>query len=174
MATSQNGYTAISSSSSPMLHKWKIPGTERYFVMRRGAVGFVLAWWIHWYHFNIQRLNLKGQPWDEWAFAFRPVRDSNDLSNHASGTAVDLNATLYPLGTTLMARWRRAKIRAKLLVLNGCIRWGGSYEGRKDQMHFEINKPIRKIERLARRLMKTKRGKRILEANPGQRRVILS
>lgn len=174
MATSQNGYTAIARSDSPLLHRWKIPGTQRYFLMRRGAVGFVLAWWIHWYHHNIQRLNLKGQPWDEWAWAWRAIRGAEDLSNHASATAVDLNASIYPLGTTLMAAWRRAKIRRKLVMLRGCLRWGGDYEGRKDQMHFEANRGLKAFERLARRLMRTKRGKIILAANPGQKRIILS
>jgi hypothetical protein len=174
MPNSYNGYSVISSSSSSMLHKWVVPGTDRYFVLRRGSVGFILCHLILWYHETIQRLNRKGEPWDEWAYAYRYTRGSTSWSNHASATAVDLNASLYPLGTTLMTRWRRVKIRLRLKVFRGCIRWGGDYEGRKDQMHFEINRPIGAVERVARRLMKSPRGRRILAANPGQRRVILS
>lgn len=174
MASSQNGWPALSTSSSK-LHLWQVPGTDRTFRLRNGSAGFILCHFILWYHETIQRLNLKGDVWDEWAWAYRPVRGStSDLSNHSSATAVDLNATRYPLGTLLMKHWRLVKIRIRLRLYRGCIRWGGDYEGRKDQMHFEINRPIARCERVARRLMKTKRGKRILAANPGQRQVILS
>lgn len=175
MATSQNGYQGITDPDSHLLHRWQVPGIDRYFLLRRGAVGFVLVWVALWYHEKIQKLNIKGQPWDEWAWAWRDIRNAiGRLSNHASGTAIDLNSWLYPLGTTLMKAWRVAKIKLLMARFNGKVRWGGFYEGRKDQMHFEINARLPKIERLARRLMKTKRGKRILAANPGQKRVILS
>ncbi len=74
----------------------------------------------------------------------------------------------------LMAAWRKAKIRMRLKMYRNCIRWGGDYRGRKDEMHFEINRSLEACEFLAKRLMKTKRGKRILAANPGQKAVILS
>lgn len=174
MSTSQNGWPALAYRSD-LLHKWKVPGADRHFLLRNGSAGFVLCHFILWFHESVQRLNLKGHVWDEWAHAFRDIRGySTNLSNHASGTAVDLNATLYPLGTMLMKRWRILKIRARLLLYRGAIRWGGDYEGRKDQMHFEINRPLPGVERVARRLMNTPRGKRILAANPGQRRIILS
>lgn len=173
MSTSQNGWQALQSNSS-LLHKWVIPGANRYFVLRQGAAGFLLCHLILWYHETIHRLDEKGSVWDEWAYAFRDVRGADDLSNHASGTAVDLNATRYPLGTTNMLSWRKVKIRARMAFYGFCIRWGGSYEGRKDEMHFEINRSLSFCEKVARRLMDTPRGKRILQANPGQARVIRS
>ena len=174
MAISQNGFPALPSGDMT-LHKWVVPGTDRYFVLRNGSAGFLLCHLILWYHETIQRLNLKGDVWDEWGYAFRPIRGTTTfISNHASGTAVDLNATRYPLGTTVMARWRRARIRLRLALYAGCIRWGGDYEGRKDEMHFEIDRPLKGCEKIAKRLMNTPRGKRILAANPGQRKVILS
>lgn len=174
MATSQNGWPALDRDSNK-LHLWKVPGTDRHFLLREGSAGFLLAHFILWYHEKVHRLNEKGTPWDEWAWAWRPVRGQvSGLSNHASGTAVDLNATNYPLGTTLMKAWRKVKIRARMLWFRGTLRWGGQYEGRKDQMHFEIDKPIWVCERLARRLMDTPRGRRILKENPDQRKVILS
>lgn len=174
MANSYNGWSALDSGSSK-LHKWVIPGTNRHFVLRNGSAGFLLAHFILWYHEKIHRLDETGSVWDEWAYAYRPVRGSTTrLSNHASGTAVDLNATKYPLGTTLMLAWRRAQIRARLVKYRGTIKWGGDYEGRKDEMHFEINRPLPFCERRARKLMNTKRGKRIIKANQNQRQVILS
>lgn len=174
MSTSQNGWPALDSDSSK-LHKWVIPGADRHFVMRNGSAGFLLAHLILWFHERVHKLNEQGSPWDEWAYAYRPVRGSSySLSNHASGTAVDLNATRYPLGTTNMLSWRKLRIRGRLAWYRGTIRWGGNYEGRKDEMHFEINKNLTRCEKRARRLMKTSRGKRILQANPSQRAVILS
>ena len=174
MATSQNGFPALE-WGDPKLHRWLVPGTNRYFVLRNGSAGFLLCHFILWFHKKVERLNLPGDVWDEWAYAYRPVRGSTSgLSNHASGTAVDLNATKYPLGTTHMKYWRMLRIRARLLMYRKCIRWGGDYEGRKDQMHFEINRPLRGCERVARLLCRTPRGRRILRANPGQRGVIFS
>ena len=174
MATSQNGWPALASNSSK-LHTWQVPGTNRYFRLRNGSAGFLLCHFILWYHERVHKLNEAGAVWDEWAWAYRPVRGSTTgLSNHSSGTAVDLNATRYPLGTTLMLAWRKTRIRLRLRLYRSCIRWGGDYEGRKDEMHFEINKPLPTCEVVAKSLMRTKRGKRILDANPGQKRVILS
>jgi hypothetical protein len=174
MATSQNGWPALP-SGSPALHKWVVPGADRHFVLRNGSAGFLLCHYVMWHHRNIDRLDMKGDPWDEWGYAYREIRGSEtDLSNHASGTAVDLNATRYPLGTTHMSEADKRKIRKRLRLYNGCIRSGAFYEGRKDEMHFEIDRPLEACERVARRLLNTPRGVRLLKANPGQLRVIRS
>lgn len=79
---------------------------------------------------------------DDWGYAFRKVRLSKTvMSNHASGTAVDLNATRHPRfkrGTWTVAQVARVGIL--LDKLNGTVRWGEHYTpGRVDGMHFEIN-----------------------------------
>lgn len=173
MANSQNGYQALQSDSTK-LYSWKIPGADRHIKLRNGSAGFLLAHLALWYHEKIQKLNIKGQQVDEWGYAYRDIRGSTEVSNHASGTAEDLNASLYPLGRTVMKAYRKARIHVHLRLYRGAIRWGGDYHDRKDQMHFEINKPLPFVERVARRVMKTSRGKRILEANPSQKKVILS
>jgi len=89
---------------------------------------------------------------DDWGFNYRPVRGkTTGLSNHASGTAVDLNATKHPLGKRNTFTDEQAiKVRA-LAAKYGC-RWGGDYRNRADEMHFEINlSPVqvkKKIEEL--------------------------
>jgi hypothetical protein len=175
MQFSQNGYPALTAGSAT-LHKWIVPGTDRYFTLRGGSTGFLLCHFILWFHEKIEKLNQTGRPWDDWAWAYRLVRGSNStVSNHASGTAVDLNATGHPLGVAnTFPRLARFRIRARLLIYRGLIRWGGDYTMRKDEMHFEINGSIDQCEKLAKLLMKTRRGKKILAANPGQRAVILS
>jgi hypothetical protein len=87
-------------------------------------------------------------------YDFRNIRGpSAKLSNHASGTAIDLNPDLHPLesgpGTGVDELGRKAvgtvpadkvaALRAKAAELG--LRWGGDYPGRKDEMHFEVITP---------------------------------
>jgi len=84
-----------------------------------------------------------------WGWAYRAVRGAAVVSEHAAGTAVDLNAPKHPLsksGTFSCAQVSR--IRAILRDLDGVVRWGGDYAGRKDEMHFELqggNEAIGKV-----------------------------
>lgn len=172
MTASQNGYRAISSTSSRLLYRWEFPGADTEMWLRRGPAGFVLV------HFGVgfdRRIEGLHEPTlDDWGWAFRAIRGFVALSNHASGTAMDLNATDHPLGVedtfdTLDQR----RIQKMLRRYDGCLRWGGNYNGRKDDMHIELDKPMRDVAVLARKLAKTDRGKAILAANPGQRRLIV-
>jgi hypothetical protein len=79
---------------------------------------------------------------DDWGYAERPIRGATALSNHASGTAVDLNATRWALGANPSVNLNPAQIgtvRRIVAATGGVVRWGGDYTGRKDPMHFEIN-----------------------------------
>lgn len=171
MATSQNGYPALSASTpGDGLDKWVIPvgrnGEYRHIILREGHAGYVLACFATWFHRRIEYLN-EGQ-WDEWGWAYRPVRGtSSGLSNHASGTAMDLNATQHPLGVrnTFYGSQMR-KIRRRLKFYRHVIRWGGDYTGRADEMHFEINKPLRDVIKLARFVRWTPIGRAVLRHNP--------
>ncbi|WP_418061723.1 M15 family metallopeptidase [Pimelobacter simplex] len=180
MTSSQNGYPALTSRTTgplPRLRLWKLPGVERHFLLRDGSVGFILIHLILWFHERIERLDLG--TWDEWGWAARMVRGSVDVvSNHESGSAADVNATRHPLGVPTARTYtatQQRKIRRRLrIVFLGLIRWGGDYKNRPDSMHFEVIGGLRACERLARVLMKTSRGRRILAANPGAEKVILS
>lgn len=75
-----------------------------------------------------------------WGYNYRAVRGATDISNHASGTAIDINAPRHPLGATgTFSAAQVAAIHDLLAEFNHAIRWGGDYPGRKDEMHFEIN-----------------------------------
>jgi len=173
---SQNEFPALA-SDSPLLHTWVIPaknGTIRI-RLRNGSAGFLLAHFIMWFAETIQPVI--GGTLDDWGWsAMRAIRGTiGTVSNHCSGTAVDLNAQQHPLGKRGTFRaWQYAKIRARLLLYAGCIRSGIDYQNRADEMHHEINRPLDACERRARRLASSPRGKRILHANPGQRAVIFS
>jgi hypothetical protein len=59
------------------------------------------------------------------------------LSNHSSGTAIDLNAIKHPLGkSNTFNKDQRNTIN--LLITKYGLGWGGNYKKRKDEMHFEI------------------------------------
>lgn len=135
MATSQNGYTANDES---LIQTWTIPGTTRKVRLRQGAPGGLLVLLAAWFDKNVEDIDA-GQL-DDWGYAERPIRGSTtELSNHASGTAIDLNATKHPLGERgTFTPAQTAKIRAHLRQYDGCIRWGGDYTKRADEMHFEI------------------------------------
>lgn len=173
MATSQNGWSALEADSD-RLYTWTVPASNGHFQLRlrRGAAGFLLVHLLVWLSEVVE--DLTDGIRDDWGWASRPVRGSETvLSNHASGTAADANSTRHGLGLRGTYKlWQMLKIRARLLLYVGCIRWGGDYHNRADEMHFEINRPWAACRKTARRLAKSKRGVRILEANPTQRKYV--
>lgn len=177
MSKSQNGYPALNGRVTgplPRLRVWRIPGADRTLTLRDGSTGFLLIHLAMWFDKKVE--DIDAGIWDEWGYAYRPVRGFAALSNHASGTAMDLNATQHPLGEdeTFSKAEERLILDRVEHFYGGCIRWGGEYRGRKDEMHFEIDRGIGACERKARALLDTPRGRKILAANPGARKVILS
>jgi hypothetical protein len=155
-----------------------MPGHDnRHFVLRDGPAGFLLIHNATWYHDVIERLDLG--TWDDWGWAFRDVTgmSSGVISNHASGTAVDLNATRHPRGVPLAHTFTASqisKIRRRLALYHGCIRWGGDYQHSPlDPMHFEINAGEGAVRARAVSLLNTPRGREVVAANPGARKAVL-
>lgn len=142
MPTSQNGWPANDVTQTDVQ---LIPGTARKIRLRKGDVGFLLRRIAAWIDQNIENIDEATQ--DDWGYAERPIRGSTTtLSNHASGTAIDINATKHPLGV------RGSWSAAERLAIHGhlaeyvdpqtgknVVRWGDDYSGRPDGMHFEIN-----------------------------------
>lgn len=163
MTASQNGWSVIAPNET---YKWVIPGTDRHLILRKGAAGFVLAHLALWYHESVEPLNTG--VWDDWGYAVRPVRGFTVISNHASGTAMDLNAVKHGMGVkNTFTLKQKVKVRARLVWMRGVVRWGEDYHTRVDGMHFEINRGYSPTHALAKRLAKTPRGKRVLAANKG-------
>ena len=140
MATSQNGWPVHTDQTRLVALSWV---TGR---VRGGDVHTIFDDLCAWFHREIEPITRA----HSWGWAYRPIRGrTTGLSNHASGTAIDLNAPKHPLGargtfTTAQA----AKIRAKVREYGGAIRWGGDYSGRKDEMHFEINTSAANLRRV--------------------------
>lgn len=175
MATSQNGYPVLTDSDHRLIW-WNVPAKNGHFRMRlcQGSVGFLLCHLLLFIAEVVE--DVTGKVLDDWGWALRPIRgQTTGYSNHASGTAFDVNSLKHPLGRRgTWLRWQYVKLRLRLLLYRGCIRMGIDYVNRPDEMHGEINKDLAAVEKVARRLVNSSRGKRILAANPGQRRVIFS
>lgn len=139
MSTSQNGFVANDVSRT---QSYKVPGSDRALRLVKGPAGQLLVLVAAYVHKFVEPIS-PDKEMDDWGYAERNIRGSSTtLSNHASGTAFDFNATKHPLGTT--GNWSASKkstINAMLNKLGGTVRWGENYNGRKDPMHFEINVP---------------------------------
>jgi len=136
MAVSQNGYTA---NDPGKVSSRLVPGTTRRLTVRNGPAGDLLLWVAGQFDKLVE--DIEQGILDDWGYAERPIRGGTELSNHASGTAIDLNATSHPLATDPPANFSKAEIDAIHAIVGrtqGCVRWGGDYSGRKDGMHFEI------------------------------------
>lgn len=148
MPTSQNGYTANDRS---IITSIKVPG-GRLSCREDYGIPDVFDYVATRYHSEVERLIWPGC----WGYAERPIRGSSTtLSNHASGTAIDLNAPAHPLGTSIRANYSRKQIRRIRKIVRDCdgvIRWGGDYSGRPDGMHFEINDTPAACRKLARKI----------------------
>lgn len=137
MVASQNGWIAgapdrINTAATAEGTLVRFPGG-----VRSDAPGQLLMVVAGRFHREVEPL-IDGQC---WGYAYRQIRGASDVSNHASGTAIDCNAPKHPLGTEPTATYSGAQIDAIHRILadaGGVVRWGGSYTGRKDPMHFEI------------------------------------
>lgn len=136
--TSQNGYPVIHHSQC---RRWTVDGRE--FVTAPGEPTQVLKEFTWWFNKNIERIGA-GDP-DDWSWSqARNVRNGKALSNHVSGTAVDLNSAKHQLGqANTFTPAQQRKIRQKVASYNGALRWGGDFS-RPDDMHFEMVHPSRR------------------------------
>lgn len=145
MAVSQNGWTANPSKRKTL--PW-ITGQ-----VLAGDVYVVFDYLCHRFNEEVERIN---KAWS-WGYSYRKVTGSSkSLSNHASGTAIDLNAPMHPYGksNTFSAKQVTA-IRQIVSDLGGTVRWGGDYKGTKDDMHFEINSGSSKVKAIAAKIRAT-------------------
>jgi hypothetical protein len=137
MTLSQNGWRANDRS---LVSSRLIPGTTTKVTIRNGPAGDLLLEVASLFDRLVQ--DIDPPPLDDWGYAERPVRGSTAISNHASGTAIDLNATRWPLGSMPSKNLNPdqiATVQRIVKATNGAVRWGGNYTGRKDPMHFEIS-----------------------------------
>jgi hypothetical protein len=132
---SQNGWPASENRAAIKVKNYDIPGTNRN-IACSSLVAPILVAFIVDFHNLVEPIN-KGK-FDEWGHSLRNVRGSvGTVSNHGSGTACDLNATLHPLGATGTFTPKQVKTIHDLCKKYG-LRAGLDYKSRPDPMHFEI------------------------------------
>lgn len=134
---SQNGLTANDPS---LIRSVIIPGTDVRVAVRKGPVGDLLLYAAARWHVEVEPLRAPDGVLDCWGYAARTIRGSTEVSNHASGSALDLRARAHPLGTDPAKNFTAAQISAIRKIVADCsgfLRWGGDYFGRKDGMHIE-------------------------------------
>lgn len=135
MKKSQNGWPASEDQKEIDIKIFKIEGTDRKMRLQKDA-GVILAAFAAEFHAQVEPID-EGV-FDDWAYAYRDVRGSDsDLSNHSSGTAIDLNATKHPLHAENTFTKQQVRVINELTEKYG-LRWGGNYSKRKDEMHWEI------------------------------------
>lgn len=140
MVASQNGWKA---NDPTVVSRRQVPGTNVALTVHNGPSGDLLLEVAAQFDRYVQDIDTaRGATPDDWGYAERPIRGDTVLSNHASGTAIDLNALKWPLGSNPLVNLSPPQImrlRQILSAARGVVRWGGDYIGRLDPMHFEIN-----------------------------------
>ena len=154
MRTSQNGWPASKDPEEIQIVSKRVPGTGLKLRVAAPVAPLLIAF-ARDFHKEIERIN-EGQL-DDWGYAYRDIRGASTLSNHASGTAIDLNATQHPLGAENTFTDEQARTIRRLCRKYG-LRWGGDYRNRKDEMHFEIAMNAAQVANLIRTLRLEKDG----------------
>ena len=133
--TSPNGWPASEDRKELGIESFTVPGTKIKLACAK-AVAPLLVNFAKEFNESVEPIDV-GQL-DDWGFAFRMTRGSEKvLSNHASGTAIDLNAIKHPLGKSNTFNQAQRNTITLLITKYG-LAWGGNYKRRKDDMHFEI------------------------------------
>jgi len=102
--------------------------------MHRGIAEQTRALFAEWERAGLTRLILT---W-EGSFVPRFQRGRSVLSNHAWGTAFDINYEWNMLGHLPALRGRKGSVRELVPLANEYgFYWGGHFRGRADGMHFE-------------------------------------
>jgi hypothetical protein len=153
MIKSANGWTASKDRAAIGIESFPIPGTNIKLACAK-AVAPLLVGFAAEFHELIEPIDEGGL--DDWGYAYRQVRGSTDnLSNHSSGTAIDLNATQHPLGKAGTFPAEKVPMIRALAKKYGLL-WGVDYRNRKDEMHFEVTLTPAKAAALIKKLENTK------------------
>lgn len=117
----------------------KVPGNFSKMAVNRRVAAQTLALWAAWEKAGLLGLVLSY----EGAFVPRMIRGSTtSLSNHAYGSAFDVNYEWNQLGATPAALGKRGCVRELVPIAHahGWF-WGGNFT-RLDGMHFEVCKVL--------------------------------
>lgn len=152
---SANGWKASKDKTEIGIKSFQVPGTSLKLQCAEACAPLLIGFTSK-FHKLIEPVD--GATLDDWGYCFRDVRGvTGKLSNHSSGTAIDLNATKHPLGKIGTFPNEKVPMIRALAKKYGLI-WGGDYKSRKDEMHFEIALPPAKVAALIAKLEKENEG----------------
>ena len=138
MASSQNGWPASDEPRTIGVESYQIPGTTIKIRCSKKVAPLLINFCAE---FNAEVEKIEGGTLDDWGNSYRAIRGqetAGNLSNHASGTAVDLNARKHTLGKRdTFTEKQQEKIRE--LCKKYGLKPGMDFRTRADDMHFEIN-----------------------------------
>jgi len=153
--TSSNGWPASKNREEIGVKSFQVPGTTLKLQCAEACAPLLIGFTAE-FHELIEPVD-EGKL-DDWGYAFRDIRGmTGKLSNHSSGTAIDLNAPKHPLGKVGTFPNEKVPMIRALAKKYGLI-WGGDYRSRKDEMHFEIALPPAKVAALIAKLEKQNEG----------------
>jgi hypothetical protein len=135
MANSQNGWP-VDTSGAKQDRDPIYPGIAVPNGVLSGDVATVLRWVARRWNDTVEPL-VAGSC---WGWFVKKIEGSSTISNHASGTAIDLNASRHPMGRPVsenMSVKQIAACHALEAASGGVVRWGGDFS-RPDPMHWEI------------------------------------
>jgi hypothetical protein len=142
---SQNGYAV----DAALIAKYTVPGTAVKLNLRKGDSSVVLLHFAAWWNKHVSPLKQA----QCGGYNDRNIAGTGVKSNHASGTAIDLNWSEFPEGRVRTTAAQRSAIRAQLKYYGGVLRWGGDYSD-VDEMHTEINKAPAAVTAVADKIRK--------------------
>lgn len=135
---SQNGWPASADRNAIHVKNYIVDGANQHLAVAEGAAP-VLCAFAKEYNLLVTPLNAPGTVFDDWAYGCGDNRGIGAMdSNHASGTAIDLNATKHIQGGTVSGYTPPQEKEIHLLCTKYGLRWGFDYHQNKDPMHFEI------------------------------------
>jgi len=148
MLTSYNGWPASKEPSEIGVKSYAVPGTTLKLRCAEKVAPLLIGFAAE-FHELIEPLDEGGL--DDWGYCYRDVRGvPGKLSNHSSGTAIDLNASKHALnkaGTFEAGKVPMLKALAKKYALT----WGGQWT-RRDEMHFEVSIDATRVAALINKL----------------------
>lgn len=157
MSVSQNGWPVIELGTDERLAIIpKIAGR-----VRKGDVEYIFKRLVKEFDARVEDVD-SGK--DDWGFANRNATGSSEKSDHASGTAIDVNATKHPIGVSdTFSTKQIAEIRKIVKELKGAVVWGGEWS-RPDDMHFSIAVTETELAKIVKKLKNAEKPKPV--SNP--------
>lgn len=120
---------------TPSLETWPWPGGSGSATTRAGDATTVLRYLAHVYNAEVEPI--KEPVLDDWSYNKRRITGGTSWSEHAAGTALDINATDHPYKTTAEQNFTAADLRAVERILGhleGAVEWLRGW----DPMHFQL------------------------------------